>query len=183
MQFILSRLAPTAGFKEVSPAVQSMNGFVDRDSRVKHSLPGAAINAKNFAFGLGKVQLVPSVIGRPNLRPSIISMVVMFVVNVSRGLFACHQKISNAMSVILLPAPLQGSVPASVDASSDLSNAAFVSRFDPNQITRIRTVLQDFTDRFWYKFRSHVESPLSVVRGLVAATTSTPILTQRYSHV
>ena len=179
MQSILSRFSSAAGFKEVSPVIKLVNSFVDGEPHVPLSRFRVPVNAKNFTFGLGKIQLVPSVIGWSKFRPPVISTVVMLVVNVRRRLFAGHQKISDSVSVIEAISPLNVTVSVRVNAPSNLANAAFVSRFNPNQITRIRAVLQDFTDRFGYKFHSHSDtSYVGLVRGLVTAITSTPILPQ-----
>ena len=175
---VLSRLSSATGFKEVSSAVKRMNSFVDRDSRVKHSVSGAVINPKNPTFGFGKVQFVPSVIRWPNFRPPVVSMVMVSMINVCGRLLACHQKVGNTVGIVLPSLILKSSVPTSINAPSNFPNSAFMSRLNPNQITRIGTVFQDIFDGFGYKFRSHIVLPHGLVRGSVVTATDAPILSQ-----
>ena len=59
---------------------------------------------------------------------------------------------------------------------------AAVRLLEPSKEPRFRVVGENIADRIWYKFCSHAESPLSVVRGLTVGAVSAPILTRESNN-
>jgi hypothetical protein len=182
MKTIFGRFSSATGFKEVFAAVQVHSLIVRLNAGIPIPvfLQGYATNSVFLPSLIGSVVRG---VRRAKVAPFVVASAVINMVNHFWRLLSGHKKVSNAVRKITFALPLYFYVPLIIWGSCYRSSLASALRKFPNKIARIWTVLQDFTDRFGYKFRSHVESPLSVVRGLVTAITSTPILTQRYSHV
>jgi hypothetical protein len=166
MEMILSRLAATPSLKQVFAVIEVVNNTLFFYAR----LPITIATKINAAFK-SAVQAVLGSSDVTKIAPSIVGPISVDMVNLN-GLLSGHQKVGDTVSKVNV---------ASV-AKSEIAPRLFSSN-TPEKISRFGIVNDLIADGFWYKFRSHVESPLSVVRGLVTAITSTPILTQRYSHV
>ena len=112
---------------------------------------------------------------------SIISAVMVDVINDVR-LFAMHKEPSEAMSGKTCAVKANPDVPKALGlGASHLANLGSMVVISPRKHARIGIVAKDIADRIRYKFCSHVELPLSVVRGAVVGATVAPILTWEMS--
>ena len=177
MKTIFGRFSSATGFKEVFAAVQVHHLIV----RLNAGIPVLAF-LQGYAT---KSVFLPSLIGSvvrgvrwTKVAPFVVVSAVIAVINHLWRLLSGHQEIGDAMRLVKTALICNQAVSIAVEAARNASSFGFAPADKPNQITRIRTVLQDFTDRFGYKFRSHIVSPHGLVRGLVVSATSTPILSQ-----
>jgi len=174
MKPIFSRLAATAGFKEVGAVVQPDLLGVSPDS----SSPLAVLH-EDAAKGFGSVGRVVLGVRGAKIRPAIIDRVGIFMINHFGRLLAGHQKPSNTVAFKNLPFVFDAPIAFFASTASNAANYGAAMRLGlPDKIARFGAVFNYITDRIGYKSRSHAESPLSVVRGLVAPTASTPTLSQ-----
>ena len=176
---ILGRFSGAAGFKEIGAAVQVPPLSFAGNKCVPVSA-FCKMNPAYSGFSIFSIGAVMYGARWANVAPLIVSGFVIPVINHPGRLLPGGQKISNAMSAV--GNALMGHQPIAVF----VKKSGLASRFRalcnvnlPNQITRIRTIFQHFTDRFGYKFHSHSDtSYVGLVRGLTAATVSAPILSR-----
>jgi hypothetical protein len=94
-------------------------------------------------------------------------------------LFSGHKKVSNAVRLVGNAPVCDQAVSLIVEATRNAPLFGPASTKKPYQIARIRTIFQDLTDGFGYKFRSHSDtSYVGLVRGLVVDATNAPILSR-----
>jgi hypothetical protein len=162
MKTIFSRLAATPSLKQVFAVIEVVNNTLSLYAR----LPVTIATKINAAFKSAvKFVLLRSDIAK--IAPAIIRSLSVDMVDLY-GLLSRHQKVSNAVSEKHASLVAKGSVPV-----------AIVSRPDsPKKISGFWVVNNLVANRIWYKFRSHFVLPHNLVRGLVTAITSTPILPQ-----
>ena len=178
---VLSRFSSAAGFKKVCSAIQIELVAVIGDLRVPKPFVLVPSNALALSGPRGSVDGVPFGRKGAKVSPLIVELVSVFMVNKRRGLISGHQKPSNAVGSVLSAAVSDAFVSRClVDVAGKRSFCGFWADSNkPNKITRIRTIFQHFTERFGYKFHSHSDtSYVGLVRGLTAATVSTPILSR-----
>jgi hypothetical protein len=166
MEMILSRLAATPSLKQVFAVIKVVGDAISLYTR----LPVTIATKINAALE-SAVEFVLLRSDVTKIAPSVVGSISVDMVNFN-GLLSGHQKVSDTV----------GKKPVVINRYLKVSSILNGSAFSP-KLARFGVIFEDFFNRVGYKFRSHVESPLSVVRGLVTAITSTPILTQRYSHV
>lgn len=95
---------------------------------------------------------------------SVVSRISIDVVDVL-GLFAVNKKPSKAVNV----------VPLIINRDVPVTGFGF-GRLAARYFSCVGVIFNDITHRIRNNFRSHAESPLSVVRGSVVGATDTPIL-------
>jgi len=110
----------------------------------------------------------------PEISDSVVRPVTVDVVNYLGRILSVIKKPSYAMSKVMLVLDRDCDVPARAATPSNLSGSLVA---DDAGISLVDVKL---VGNLWNRFNvsSHVESPLNVVRGLVTAITSTPILPQ-----
>ena len=106
---------------------------------------------------------------------SVVGSIVVDVVNNVR-LFAMNKIPSKPMGKVGNAAAPNDNVPKPPLCAGNGAYLGSVIVSNPSEQPRIGIVIKDIADRVWNNLWSHVESPLSVVRGLVTAITSAPIL-------
>lgn len=166
MEMIFSRLAATPSLKQVFAVIKMVSDAIYLYAR----LPVTIATKINAAFE-SAVEFVLLRSDVTKIAPSVVGPISVDVVNLN-GLLSGHQKVSDTV----------GKVDAVSVAKSDIAIVSAIPN-TPEKISRFGIVNDLIADGFWYKFRSHSVLPHVVVRGLVTAITSTPILPQRYSHV
>ena len=174
MQSNFGRFTAAAGFKEVGAVIEPCLLGV-----APNSCSPLAVLPKDAAKGLGSVGRVVLGVRDAKIRPAIIGRVGIFMIDHFGRLFAGHQEPRNTMALKNLTFVLDAPITFFASTASNAADFCAAVGFGlPNKIARFGAVINYITDRFGYKSRSHVESPLSVVRGLVAPTASTPTLSQ-----
>ena len=112
--------------------------------------------------------------GIPDFGQSVVMRRVMDAVNLN-WLLAMGNKVGNAVRKIFCSAVSQIAVSIFSERASLLAGSL---SFSPSENARFRVVRQDISDRVGYKFRSHLKSPLHLVRGSVVGATDAPILSK-----
>jgi hypothetical protein len=166
MEMIFSRLAATPSLKQVFAVIKVVSDTISLYAR----LPVTIATKINAALE-SAVELVLLRSDVTKIAPSVVGPISVDVVNLN-GLLSGHQKVSDTV----------GKVDATSVAKCEIA-VGVVGSNTPEKISRFGIVNDLIADGFWYKFRSHIVLPHGLVRGLVTAITSTPILPQRYSHV
>jgi hypothetical protein len=167
METIFSRLAATPSLKQVFAVIEVVNNTLSLYARLPVTI-AAKINAA-FKFAVKHVLLCCDV---AKVAPAIIRSLSIDVINFY-WLLSGHQKVGDTV----------GKVDGAFVAKSAIAVRCLASN-TPKKISRFGIVNDFIADGFWYKFRSHSDtSYVGLVRGLVTAITSTPTLTQGYSHV
>ena len=142
------------------------------------SAPALPLVIPSNTTRLLSVSHVVAAIGRAKMFQSVIGGVMVKVVNLWRLLVMGKEPrkaVTRVLSAFVPNAPISLAVKRASNVTSlDVSGRAN----KPSKHARFRVVRQDISDRFGYKFRSHVELPLSVVRGAVVGATVAPILTR-----
>lgn len=94
-------------------------------------------------------------------------------------LLPATKKVANTVSKILLSVEADAPVfTGSADRPGNVASLSSSVASQPSKVARFRVVRQDISNRVGYKFCSHAESLLSVVRGLTVGAVSTPILSK-----
>ena len=171
--------APTeVGNQDVFAAVKCfvfVGGLSNPDSSPIFSATPRPVNA----FWRCLVKVVLSNSYAPKVCYSIIGGVMVDVINYMR-LFAVNEKPSNPVGVETLALKTDRNVAVSRWRSSKISHLDSVRRSSyPSKQARIGIVVKEIADRFWNNLCSHIAPPCGLVRGLVTAITSTPILSWR----
>jgi hypothetical protein len=122
------------------------------------------------ASSLLSVELVNRLSHIAEVGYSIVGSVMVYVINNFR-LLAVHEKPSKPMGAVLGAIDTDHAVPFSVNRTS----GPVVAESSKN--ARAGVVIKDIAYRIRYKFCSHSELLLSVVRGAVVGATVAPILT------
>ena len=110
---------------------------------------------------------------------SVVQPLSIYVINLGGGLLSVVEEPSESVGENLL-AP-EGDVPVAVSgdsASFTTDDGIPVNLFDPSEYARVGTVFKVLTGFLWDNLFSHIKPSFDVVRGLVAPTTSTPILSR-----
>lgn len=111
---------------------------------------------------------------------AVVQRVLVDMVNQGRRLFTVVDKPSHSVSLICAPLVADVSTPTGIDRSSRTSSFSFSRRADlPSKLPSIRVVAQAIAECLWDNLYSHIKPSFDVVRGAVAPTTVTPILSQR----
>lgn len=177
---VLSRLSGATGFKEILAAVKVNHLAFDLNAGVPVSPLFQADPAEPMLLP-SLIQAVSHSVRRAQIAPLVIVGCVVSVVNDLWRLLSGHQKIGDAVRLVGNAPVCDQAVSLVVETPSNVSGFGLASADKPNQITRTRAVFQYFSNGFGYKVRSHVELPLSVVRGLGTAIPSAPILSRGIS--
>jgi len=177
MQSILSRLAATAGFKEVCAPIQMLPLAVTVNVGNPDIVLPVSRDANQRFFAVHRIGLVRQV---AQIVPFVVRPVCIFMVNKARRLLSGHQKPSDSVRGVGMPLVINRVVAVFFTKVARLASGWAALRYSsfPKKFARFGAVFNYITDRIGYKSRSHVESPLSVVRGLAAPTASTPTLSQ-----
>lgn len=136
-----------------------------------------ALNLEFDANGAGKVQPVKRCIDVAKVGYSVISAVMVDVINNIR-LFVVNKVPGKPVRVVVNAAHLNANVPRSVNAARGLSYSRPMVSLSPNKHPRFRVVGENVANRIWYKFCSHIAPLCGLVRGLTVGAVSAPILTR-----
>ena len=128
------------------------------------------------------VKAVQHVIDIAKVGYSVVCAVMVDMVNDIR-LFAVNKKPSKAVSgEVCAVDPDLDVAEALLQRAGNSSDLGFVVVVNPGEHARFRVVGENIANRVWYKFCSHAESLLSVVRGLTVGAVSAPILTRESNN-
>ena len=136
----------------------------------------------NDPVRLSAVEVIGTRVNAAKVRYAVIKSIVIDVVDYV-GLFAVIEKPREAVRKIAAAINVDAEV-----FTGARQRAGNVASFPgpvagkPGQSARFRVVGENVADRIWYKFCSHLKSPLDLVRGLTAATVSAPILTRESNN-
>jgi hypothetical protein len=108
----------------------------------------------------------------------VICLVSVDVVKDIGRLFSVVKKPSDAVSKVGRFTKSDSPVPTVKRPSNIACPDILVDPNKPPNITRLWAVAQYFTSTLWNNLCSHFESPLNLVRGAVAPTTVTPIISR-----
>ena len=134
-----------------------------------------ALRLEGDAHSAGQVQTIKRCIDVAKVGYSIISTIMVDVVNHIR-LFAVDKEPSKSVRMIIDSIYFNAHISRAVNAARGLAYPRFMVRPSAYENARIGIVIKDISNRVRDNLCSHAELPLSVVRGLVTAITSTPIL-------
>ena len=169
----LSHYAMKPGKQDALATVNNVLPFVARvDSAIPVRAVGGGLLA-GFPVNAYSPVLIEKVLRLRDVAKvgySVIRLVAVDVINNLRRL-TVNKKPGKAMSKVSAPAYANAGV--AIRAGLCDGNVAGAGK-QP----RFRVVRQDISNRVGYKFCSHAESLLSVVRGSVVGATDTPILSQ-----
>jgi hypothetical protein len=139
--------------------------------------PALTLVIPRNASAVLSVSSVVTVIGRAEILQSVIGGIMESVINHWR-LLVMDKEPRKAVAEVLNTFVSNAPIPLAVKRASNVTSFDVSRRADkPSEYARIGIVIKDISDRIGYKFRSHSELLLSVVRGAVVRATVTPTLT------
>jgi len=137
------------------------------------------------AFSVICVKSIANSVAFSKIFNSIVSSVSIYVINYCGRLLAVIQKPSKAMRKIISTIKSNNSVSGFFcDASSNIAFVDSPSGLNkPSKVTRVGAIGQHFTNFLWNNLASqHDTSRIVLVRGLTAATVSTPIISRSVEY-
>lgn len=179
----LGTLSCTAGFKEVMSVIERVAFLVQVNERLPRTSTLVEPDSAYTGFAAGLFSYVKKISGVVNLSQvpdSIVARVCVYMVNKFWWLNAIEQEPCNPVSRICRFVERDVAIPFAVPSSPLAYNPdgrkSYVAT--PVDIAAVGAVSKIPADNLWDNFNSHIKPFFDVVRGSVAPTTDTPILSQ-----
>ena len=176
------RMTCSFGHDAMKPSKQNALAVVDPVSSVCRLYSDMAVSlpvpADSFAPLL--VEKVSAVINIAKIADPVVLPVSVDMINHVR-LLSAGDKPSNSVGKVKLPIVRKSYISGASSVSRLLSDLGLKSICLPRKISSAGVVMKDISYGVWNNLCSHVELPLSVVRGAVVGATVAPILTWEMS--
>ena len=174
---IFGRFISTPSLKKVWPVINLFGVKIGNPVRLTTS----ALSRLSYgdAFSVICVNSVANSVAFSKIFNSIVSSVSIYVIDYCGRLLSVMQKPSNSVRKIISTIKSNNSVSGFFcDASSNITFFDLPCGLSkPPKVTRVRAIAQHFANFLWNNLASqHDTSSIVLVRGLTAATVSTPII-------